>query len=1724
MAQPSVNYPYIDPSVPSDTPEASTGLDVSQVSPNVAPPLPEDVAQSRAAKYDLALGEASPGMQGVQDALVSGGEEGLRQMSANQEIRKRWEAAVELFKSGEATVDGDTMNAVVDSAKKTVSPSSVLEKQYAEKALGLSLSLTNNPDEVNDANTPHSQALYDFYARRIADEEIYLKAQEDADAAISTLIPGYGAHDDKFNSEVNVKNWTDFATSAIPFHTWNTMSTKELGELLSSWLPGNNRAEQYDFIHGMRTEDKAILIPQIMASISARSPTDAAIWAHGLTDYSAIAAEQDNTFGLLDIASIVPIVKGGKVISGTTRRLSRLVEGTADTKQALAKAKKGAEAFKKAAEQANHVPAFSTAKEAETALTGLVDGLQSKRKALMEQMIVQGRDGNTAKAAVLRSVLEKTTQDVADLEKGIAELKAAPKNKSGPLVERLRRTALAVQDPALGVPEKLSASGHLSEAARMQAKNLVEKTVPQAGKTMKRDIADLMSNTPSLYSPVKKFLDAADASKLLANRLADFMTDQEMLTKALGSVVNVSRLTPEAREIALDAAEAEIKKQFTQAKHGALVTVEKFKDSDNPLTNTSYVEAVFGKPDGTFFESAQKALNHGRNRYGMDISERDVFQEGDGYAIRIRKDVDETSPTVRDALISLDNGSNTAKNKLLGIVPIPKSISSTKDTVSKFQAEQRAAMTHATVARQMFLTRMMEPASKLSKVERKALDTIMAMNRDAGGGSARGKFFQNGFELDQAYIQKFDRLATPAEKAAYEAFVKASDADYIFRAVEGIKVKARQGIERMTMSAPGKDGKAFSFEGKIVNDLPYDSKHPGSVFYAPDLATKGKYYRLSEIKDDLKKQIRSGIENKQLTIVQTYNPEDEAIRAGLKVSGPVNFVVTKTVKREAIRFDEQLPYRPGFHVKYKDDFFIKQPKIYYDSSRRRVYAGDVVALGVSNSAKAGKEVQLLERARQAVKAKDDVAIAGVIGDGLPLTVSEVKKMFKTTFDVDTPFAVVKNGQSSIDVIGSRLGQFDDFANSPFNLAKDLNAEFIGHKDSPLWAIKNTGTEDAPVWEMGTARTVDPIETQIEAMGRLIRSTHYNDYQIGAAESWVQEFGVQKSMISLNGRTVLPDELRRNPGFYLAHGKILGTGAEADTARVIQRAVRNLVSHKSLIAGHLSQFQASLLASGYERSGEKFVETIDNWSAILRGGLRDKASVLAYKGAEALLHDLPSKLRAIAFHTKLGLGNPVQVMLQSQTLMNIGAISPKHGPNATLVSAWMRRLDLIPGDDSAVRAMAQKASKITPGWTSDEFVESYNLLKKTGFDLIGGDLSWRNDIADPKIFQGSAGKALEWSAGFFNGTERFVRMASWNTAYKEYIEKFPRLAGKLDNDAAKTILSRAQDLSGNMTRDAHAFWQEGAASTVTQFWGYTARMFDLMTGMRLTPAEKARLFTGWAALYGLPVAGTAVAPFWPLKDTVREQLLAHETNPDEGLVGLVMNGAASTALAVITGTHYDIGDRLGPSEVPVIKTLVQPRYGQTPLDAVAMIAAGASGSIAANILQDTSPVIRDLTDLVSGQGNTTMMMQDVNDLFSNVSSYNNIQRGIAVYNTGLYTTKDDRTISSKHDPFDGVWLALTGIQTTDPSNARAMANLFKQEQDMKTQARNDMKEYLRLYFASMNAGDQVAAQRYMKGARGYAVGAGLTEKEIKNVIETVRSEKSIQDTSLDKYEKYKKEQQ
>ena len=52
----------------------------------------------------------------------------------------------------------------------------------------------------------------------------------------------------------------------------------------------------------------------------------------------------------------------------------------------------------------------------------------------------------------------------------------------------------------------------------------------------------------------------------------------------------------------------------------------------------------------------------------------------------------------------------------------------------------------------------------------------------------------------------------------------------------------------------------------------------------------------------------------------------------------------------------------------------------------------------------------------------------------------------------------------------------------------------------------------------------------------------------------------------------------------------------------------------------------------------------------------------------------------------------------------------------------------------------------------------------------------------------------------------------------------------------------------MTRAGHARWQEGDFSMMTQFWGYSMRMFDLLTGNKFTGMQKAQVLAMMGMLF------------------------------------------------------------------------------------------------------------------------------------------------------------------------------------------------------------------------------------------------------------------------------------
>src|SRR6185369_16025272 len=111
-----------------------------------------------------------------------------------------------------------------------------------------------------------------------------------------------------------------------------------------------------------------------------------------------------------------------------------------------------------------------------------------------------------------------------------------------------------------------------------------------------------------------------------------------------------------------------------------------------------------------------------------------------------------------------------------------------------------------------------------------------------------------------------------------------------------------------------------------------------------------------------------------------------------------------------------------------------------------------------------------------------------------------------------------------------------------------------------------------------------------------------------------------------------------------------------------------------------------------------------------------------------------------------------------------------GAKGVGAASLMRQLSLT-SQPSVVENYASIAQKLGV-MNKSEFKDSFNWLRQTGFDVVSKEHAWRDDVFHDKPFSGSGVGSFFLDKGpmFFNGTERFIRVSSWNAAYIEYLKQ------------------------------------------------------------------------------------------------------------------------------------------------------------------------------------------------------------------------------------------------------------------------------------------------------------------------------------------------------------------
>lgn len=1725
--------PQIDLFAPADVKNAQT-LDLYP--PAVTPKLDDNVVAQRAAKFSFAMGDHPdyPDQDTIGINISAGNEKYFRDLAVAKSERQQMDHRTDLMKAyvdhvGDGPVTPENAQTYKNLGTKTpLNPDSVIEENYGRRLINTAT--TADPGEHNSLRgalneDPHKALdIADQASWAIARKEITQKLSEENDARIknSSLIGKAG----------------DFLETMLPgLSNYRRHGVIQGEDVNHSILPGSEFASQKLHLLNLPPAQYQVELKKAYDEIAKHNLFDAGQFLREMQDYSTSDKFLSNAFGVADIASVIP---GGTILKGLGKAAEgfRAVRATGVAKEAVTAASEAVRA-QEGVSKVVASPEVTLRRADFVAKDGMSVNLANAGDSLAKTV-----DAALASGRKVQYFIEGKARDIVSVEKGslrdskgqpwgigpllqplpgnddrivIGASKAVPTFVPNPVesaaVKDFAKTAKDVVQEAgrskTDAVDIAASTGNFDAAAKLDILKQAKKGV--FDKDVDGSARDLLRRTMSLNDP--EFINKG-SSQLAGehlNRIAEELKVQSSkLLRSLSEPTMVTRLPDDALLAAyLDAAKT-VTKRFDHL-GDAVLNIEPV-NFEKALTNTAAVQVSIGKPDGTLFKSGQRAAVTAK-KYGLPDGSYQIASKGDGHYITLLKDVDETTGEVRDHLIPLENKNPVSlANAIIGFAR------TADDTVAPLQRANRHAATTANQILNSNIADVGKSITSLSNGQLNDFDRVLTVGRDTkriivkpNGDQeiVRGKWFKTPGELENVYRSELGRYPSEKEVKAYFTYQQLSDLDYVLRVLGIHRDKVRQGIEKVRFLTKEVDAQGqikrtqTPFEGKFVEKLPDNGDIDAGVIHYDNATGKADYVRTKNLTPEKRELWKKDIEENGYRIVQVANPFTKPLAKPLGVDETANFVIIKDFDVQKLKLTDHIPYREGGHVDYaKDQFYTKQAKITKTSYGTHEHEGDVSIFAHPTEAEAKQHSASVEKARQLMNAGDDQSLADHLSRTLPWDSKEFKSLFEPVINAkgdveelprlqkNVPISYVGNAKGLNDkyrnFYAEKYEGYDDVTDSPYNLYKQINKKFTGQRGEDLDSIANVGTEKNPVYNVVKPRILNPLSSMNDSMANAMRSRHMDDYKISATEAWLKQYA---DLMRIPFKEIMKDPERhlRTPQW-----QNIGTMSPSEmkdlmSAKASRLAILNLLGTPGVVRKGVDMMRSKLLDATYSnRFAGKGVS--DFLADHTLGTNADPLKVM----------------RNIAYHAKIGIFSPVQVPLQAQALAVMSAILPTHAIPSLLRTSLFNAIKMAPQHLDHIAGIGRKL-----GLDVEHTVDAWNQMKKTGYDLVGGESAWADNYLDPKIFKGTLGTALDYGTVFFRQGEQQVRYNSWNLAYREWRKANPY--AEMTDKARNGVLARANDLAGNMTRASNAPWQNGITANTTQFWAYQARMMDLMWGKRLSIGERARAFAMNSLLYGVPVGLGAFEGVAPAYESIKKYMLENHIDTSSGLPEFLMEGAPAMALEAITGKKYEVGKRFGPNGITTIKDALRGKLG------VPEMLMGASGTIVEDIVSSSSSFMKGVYNLFSeDKDKYPLLPEDFLSAVRNISSVNSAVKGIMAANIGRYVTQGQVPISDT-DGWDALIMSLTGMESRGVSD---MGLRIENAQDLKAvqdAATKDIVKYGRLALDHSDKPEEF--DKYHRAMMASVKAAGFTPDQYAKLLQKITggsanlSDKVLWDTDV-----------
>lgn len=1085
---------------------------------------------------------------------------------------------------------------------------------------------------------------------------------------------------------------------------------------------------------------------------------------------------------------------------------------------------------------------------------------------------------------------------------------------------------------------------------------------------------------------------------------------------------------------------------------GLIHTLKDYKVIGKPITLADRTARMEKLSDITI----ERPIGKGdKNMFGPQeqVAPRSILpaeDTGSGYAIKIYMPWNETDKFTRNQVAkaietnSYDSQTpNALVNYFLGGLRTPE------ETMSRYANIQRGIATHGTnvlnkIAIQWGkdigeLTKGTFPFSKNKQRFNEwlqVIDSARSIPDPDRPGAAPGYTFKNPGELEFQYRKLLGRSPDETEVKAYFAWKQLNELDWTLRELSVLRNKRRAGAMRheiLVKDAEGNTVLSPAFDAINLDKIPA-TKDVKVLVMGKELGQETvvgteALREGTELGTILRTgRSKSGRLTSKPTVVQLYDDVSRPLEGWGNVKNePIRYVVGNFNKRN-INFGENLPRTGGGHFIYEYPFYLKQAIMTADGDRMR-YEGDRTLWAIRTRAEGKIIEQRLNAYRELVRdGKYAEAKQYLLDNPVGYNHDEIFEKFKPTpkinsrtgkpmpakplIDSNEPIRLMDNNRSIGEAFQNEFKQRygNKFVNGlrSGNPASMYNVAFTGERDvRELETILDQGSKGSPVWNHEPAKMVNPMTSLNRGLTGIINSFYFDDVKYSFMEHWLQEAAPYLDLRK--------GDLQRQ-GFAIFHSPKWIKGNAEQMERIEQLKVARsqhiqLVSRPSEKESMLMSIAQHAADAMYNKLGPKFViDPLSMYSMALNG---------------------PAFLRGMAFHAKLGMFNPSQLLKQLNTWAVIHGIEGPTRATQASAAAYMYHLTGFNRNPEILDSMSKLVEKF--GWKPGEYHEYVDLLNNTGFGAVGGEYAARDNIWSGNIIKSGGRSFLSLGDSFFTEGERNIRYGAMAAAYRRFRDANP--TGALSDANKEEILQRARLLNVNMDRAANSIWQHGLSSIPFQFQTYALRTAELMFGKRLTVPERARLIGVYSILYGLPVAGTLSG--FPIADWFRKKAMDNGYNVGEGYITTtLMEGVPSMLGEMITGHNYNIGEQYGGQGLSSLNNILgsDPTWYKMLLAGVG----GPSGGVIADTIENSSPLMNWFKNIYTDGYNTHW--EDVVQLFKAISTVRAADQTRMALETGNWYSRKGTILDNDIQPMDAIFQFLSGLTHQQVSDAYLKAQL------------------------------------------------------------------------------------